>query len=72
MLKVFGQVHQIQPGEWKESYEIIHEGRIVGFIDREKTRTASITTTRNLHGEVMEGEHPEWLLCDDSERAIRN
>ena len=71
MLKVFGQFHQIQPGEWKESCEIIHEGHIVGFIDHEKTQTASITMTRNLHGEVVEGEHPEWLLSDDSETALR-
>jgi hypothetical protein len=67
MLKVFGQFRQIQPGEWKESYEIIHEGRIVGFIDHEKTPTASITMTRNLQGEIVEGEDINWLLCSDSE-----
>jgi hypothetical protein len=63
MLKVLGNLHQIKPGEWKESYEIIHEGRIVGFIDHERTPTASVTMTRNLLGEVVDGERLDWLLC---------
>ena len=62
MLKVFGQVHKIKPGEWQQSYEIIHEGRIVGYVDHKKTSSASVTVTRNLRGEIMEGERLNWLL----------
>ena len=67
MLKVLEQFRRIQPGEWKESYEIIHEGRIVGFVDHDKTAAATVTVTRNLQGEVVEGEHLEWLLCSSAE-----
>jgi translation elongation factor EF-Tu-like GTPase len=62
MLKVFGRVHQIKPGEWQQSYEILHEGHIVGYVDHKKTSSASVTMTRNLRGEAMEGERLSWLL----------
>ena len=62
MFKVFGHVHKIKPGEWQQSYEIIHEGRIIGYVDHKKTPSASVTMTRNLRGEVMEGERLNWLL----------
>ncbi len=62
MLKVFGQFHRITPEEWKESCEVIHEGHIVGFVDRQQTATTSLTMTRNLAGEVVDGERLDWLL----------
>jgi hypothetical protein len=62
MLKVFGRVHQIKPGEWQQSYEILHDGHIVGYVDHKITSSASVTVTRNLRGEVMDGERLHWLL----------
>ena len=62
MLKVFGHVLKIKPGEWQQSYEILHEGHIIGYVDHNKTPSASYTVTRNLRGEVMEGERLNWLL----------
>ncbi len=66
MLKIFKQVHKINPGEWQQSYEILHEGRIVGYVDYKKTSSTSVTMTRNLRGEVMEGECLNWLLCQQA------
>ena len=71
MLKVFGQIHQITPGEWKESCEVIHEGHIVGFVEHQKSATASLTLTRNLQGEVVDGERLDWLLYQACETDRR-
>jgi hypothetical protein len=62
MLKVFGHVHKIKPGEWQQSYEILHDGQIIGYVVRKKTSLASVTMTRNLRGEIKEGECLNWLL----------
>jgi hypothetical protein len=61
MLKVTKTYQRIQPGEWKQSIELIHEGHILGFIDRIRTAEADFVVTRNLFGEIMEGECIEWL-----------
>jgi hypothetical protein len=65
MLKIYGHkiyspLNKLQ--EWKQSLEIIHEGIILGFIDREKTSKTEIVRTRNIRGAVMDGECLEWLL----------
>ncbi len=65
MLKIFGQVHRIKPGEWQQIYEILHEGYIIGYVYHKKTPTASVTVTRNLRGEVMDGERLNWLMLDE-------
>ncbi len=62
MLKVCGKLLVIKPGVWKQCTEIFHEGHILGFIDHEKTPNAEIIRTRNIFGEVMEGECIDWLL----------
>jgi len=62
MLRVCGHYQIISPGEWKQCHEIIHNGLIVGFIEYEKTSAAEITRTRNIRGEVMDGECIDWLL----------
>ena len=62
MLKVDRTYRQIKPGEWKQCIEIIHEGYILGFVDRERTLEAEFVQTRSLSGEVMEGECIEWLM----------
>lgn len=75
MLKVFGQFHKVTSGEWKESCEITHEGHILGFVDHQETATAGLTMTRNLQGEVVDGERLDWLLYQtcktDRERQHR-
>jgi hypothetical protein len=35
---------------------------VVGFVEREKTSSAEATRTRNMRGEVVEGECLDWLL----------
>ena len=62
MLKVCRTYQVLQPGEWKQCIEIFHEGHILGFVDREKTLQAEVVRTRNIFGEVMEGECIEWLM----------
>ena len=62
MLKVQGLSQIVQSGVWRQSIEILNEDRVIGFVDREKTRSGTYTTTRNLQGDVMEGECLEWLL----------
>jgi len=62
MLKVQGLSQIIQSGVWRQSIEILHEDRIIGYVDRERSRSGTFTTTRNLQGDVMEGECLEWLL----------
>lgn len=62
MLKVQGLSQIVQSGVWRQSIEILNEDRVIGFVDRERTRSGTYTTTRNLQGDVMEGECLEWLL----------
>ena len=62
MLKVCGKFQVIKPGEWKQSIEIFHEGHILGFVDHEKTVQAEVVRTRNIFGEIVEGECIDWLL----------
>ena len=62
MVKVYGIFQITQSGEWKLTIEILNEGRVVGYVDRVRTRSGKSILTRNLQGEVMEGECLEWLL----------
>jgi hypothetical protein len=62
MLKVQGLSQIVQSGVWRQSIEILNEDRVIGFVEREKSRCGTYTTTRNLQGDVMEGECLEWLL----------
>jgi hypothetical protein len=62
MLKVLGLSQIVQSGVWRQSFEIFYDDRIIGFVVRERTRSGIFTTTRNLQGDVMEGECLEWLL----------
>jgi hypothetical protein len=63
MLKVCGKIQVVKPGEWKQRIEIFHEGHILGFIDREKKPQEDfVVRTRNIFGEIMEGECIDWLL----------
>ena len=62
MLKVDRTYRKIGPGEWKQCIEIIHEGQVLGFVDRERTLGSETVQTRSLSGEVMEGECIEWLM----------
>jgi hypothetical protein len=62
MLKVYRQYQVIKPGEWKQRIEIVHEGHILGFVDREKTPEIEVVRTGNIYGEIMEGECIDWLL----------
>jgi hypothetical protein len=62
MLKVQGLSEIVQSGVWRQRFEILHDDRIIGFVDRERTRSGIFTTTRNLQGDVIEGECLEWLL----------
>jgi len=62
MLKVYGRCYTLSPGEWKQSCEVLHGGLVVGFVEREKTSSAEATRTRNMRGEVVEGECLDWLL----------
>lgn len=62
MLKVQGLSQIVQSGVWRQSIEILDDNRVIGFVDRERTRSGTFTTTRNLQGDVMEGECLEWLL----------
>lgn len=62
MFKVYGLIRIVGPGEWKQTIEIIDDGQVIGYLDREKTKTGKCTKTRNLQGEVMEGVCLEWLL----------
>ena len=62
MIKAYGLFQITQSGEWKLTIEILNEGRVVGYVDRIRTKSGKFIRTRNLHGEVMEGECLEWLL----------
>jgi hypothetical protein len=62
MLKVYGLFQITQSGEWRLTIEILNEGRVVGYVDRIRTRSEKFIVTRNLQGEIMEGECLEWLL----------
>jgi hypothetical protein len=62
MLKVDGPCQIIRSGEWKQSIAILNDGCVIGYVDRERTRSGKCTKTRNLQGDVMEGECLEWLL----------
>jgi len=62
MLKVLGLCQIVQSGVWRQSFEILNDNRIIGFVDFERTRSGTFTTTRNLQGDIMEGECLEWLL----------
>lgn len=63
MLKVQGLSQIVQSGVWRQSIEILNDDdHVIGFVDRERTRSGTFTTTRNLQGDVMEGECLEWLL----------
>ena len=62
MVKVYGLFQITQPGEWKLTIEILNDGRVVGYVDRIRTKLGKFIITRNLHGEIMEGECLEWLL----------
>jgi hypothetical protein len=62
MLKVQGLCQIVQSGVWRQNFEIVVDDHIIGFVDFERTRTDTFTTTRNLQGDIMEGECLEWLL----------
>lgn len=62
MVKVYGLFRITQPGEWILTVEVLNEGRVVGYVDRIRTTSGKFIVTRNLQGEVMEGECLEWLL----------
>jgi len=62
MLLVPGLYQIIQPGVWRQTIEIHNDGHIIGFVDRERTRTGILTQTRNMHGDVIEYKCLEWLL----------
>jgi hypothetical protein len=62
MLKIYGRLIEITPGEWKQSCEILHDGSIVGFVDRERTPAVDIIRTRNMRGDIVDGERLDWLL----------
>lgn len=62
MLKVSKTYQRIKPGEWKQCIEIIHEGHILGFLEHIRTEETEVVMTRNLFGEIMEGECIEWLM----------
>jgi hypothetical protein len=62
MLKVYGLFQITQPGEWKLTIDILNEGCLVGYVERIRTKSGKFIITRNLQGEVMEGECLEWLL----------
>jgi hypothetical protein len=62
MLKVQGLCQIVQSGVWRQNFEILNDDRVIGFVDYERTRSGIFTTTRNLRGDVMEGECLEWLL----------
>lgn len=62
MLKVQGLSQIVESGVWKQSIEIFNDDRVIGYVDRERTRTGTFTATRNLQGDIMEGECLEWLL----------
>lgn len=62
MLKVKGNFQIMKPGEWRECYEVIHEGFVRGFVEHEKTAMCETIRTRNIHGEIMDGERLDWLI----------
>jgi hypothetical protein len=62
MLKVHGVCQILRSGEWMQSIEILNDGQVIGFVEHERTPSGRFTRTRNLHGEVIEGECLEWLL----------
>ena len=62
MLKVQGLCQIVQSGVWRQSFEIRFDDRVIGFVDFERTRSGTFTTTRNLQGDVMEGECLAWLV----------
>jgi hypothetical protein len=62
MLKVYGLFQITKSREWKLTIEVLNEGRVVGYIDRIRTKSGKFMITRNLQGDVMEGECLEWLL----------
>ncbi len=62
MLKVQGLCQIVRSGVWRQSFEVFFDDCVIGYVDCERTRSGIYTTTRNLHGDVMEGECLEWLL----------
>lgn len=62
MLKIYSQYQHIKLGVWKQCIEIVHEGHLLGFVDRERTPEREVVKTRNVFGEIVEGERLEWLL----------
>jgi hypothetical protein len=62
MVKIYGLFQITQPGEWKLTIEVLNNGRLVGYIDRIRTKSGKFIVTRDLQGEVIEGECLEWLL----------
>jgi len=62
MEKVYGICQIVGPGEWTQSAAIMHDGQVIGFINRVRTRSGTWTKTFNLQGEVVEGECLVWLL----------
>ncbi|HUJ18604.1 MAG TPA: hypothetical protein VL197_11495 [Nitrospirota bacterium] len=61
MVKVYGIFQITGSGEWKLSIEVHQDGRLAGFVERVRTRSGKCIRTRNLQGEVMEGECLAWL-----------
>jgi hypothetical protein len=62
MEKVYGLFEITGPGEWKLTIEILNNGSIVGYVDRIRTESGKFIVTRNLQGDIVEGECLEWLL----------
>lgn len=62
MLKIDIHYQHIKLGFWKQCVEIVHEGRLLGFVDRETSPECEVVRTRNVFGETVEGERLEWLL----------
>ncbi len=62
MEKVYGLCQLVGPGEWTQSAAIMHDGQVIGFINRVRTRSGIRTKTLNLQCDVVEGECLVWLL----------
>jgi hypothetical protein len=62
MILLHASYQIIQPGVWKQTIEIMSDGHIVGFMERERTPAGILTKTQNMQGDSIEGECLEWLL----------
>ena len=61
MLLVVDKKVKMENG-WKYTYEVLHEGRKVGFVEHLKAGGEVKTKTICPTGECIEGLNPQWLL----------